>query len=528
MNQLKSLSAILLISMMGVGLATVIPLAFVLYSTMQQAEQDKLIQISNAALKPIANLAVRSVNGANKMKLRNKDALGLYESAGLLYLHIKGMSKASAATAFAAAQPPREIEYTYRLDKSDKRIELILKQTDEQFLDENNFVLLLNQDLSSIENGGKVTAVFSAKAMQGLRLKILQQMAIPIISILLFVMLVATFLGRWISKPIAETSQQISEISHSLNLHMQVSTSTPINEINNIVITFNHFLKKVEEIITRLNKMIIHMQDASQTLTEITANTKQRINQQEVQTDQVATAVEQMTAATHMVTENANHAAESAQQANQEAQTGASTVNETVSAITQLSAQIETATDAIKRVEGDSNNIGSVLDVIRGIAEQTNLLALNAAIEAARAGESGRGFAVVADEVRTLASRTQESTEEIAKMVETLQTGTEQASSAIEIARGQTGKSVEKANTAGQSLQTITHSVDTISEMNSQIAISAKEQSDVAHTVSESITQIAMLTEQTSEDSSTSSEASEKLAQLANELKGLSEQFKVN
>ena len=119
MKKLKSLPVILLLSMMGVGLASVIPFGIILYHTMHDAEQDKLIQISNAALKPIVNLAINSVNGANKMKLRNKDAQNLYTSAGLLYVHIKGMSKATPASAFAGAYPPREIEYEFRLDDKD-------------------------------------------------------------------------------------------------------------------------------------------------------------------------------------------------------------------------------------------------------------------------------------------------------------------------------------------------------------------------------------------------------------------------
>lgn len=146
-----------------------------------------------------------------------------------------------------------------------------------------------------------------------------------------------------------------------------------------------------------------------------------------METDQVATAMNEMTATVHEVAQNAQLAADSASQANAEVGTGQSVVNDSISAISKLVQQVEQAADVIHELENDSIEIGSVLDVIRSIAEQTNLLALNAAIEAARAGEQGRGFAVVADEVRVLAQRTQTSTQEIQTMIEKLQAGAQQA-----------------------------------------------------------------------------------------------------
>ena len=389
------------------------------------------------------------------------------------------------------------------------------------------FVLLLRQGLPGIENGGQITAVFSAESMKGLSGKILQQLIIPILTILIFITLIAVFLGRWISRPIVETSLQISNISSSLDLGLRVNSNSAIIEINAIVQAFNEFVAKVEEIIRHLRKMTEHVQGASMTLTNITSDAKQRNAMQDNETEKVAASMTEMTAVAERVNDNASAASQAAQDADREAKLGLDVVNKTVNSISQLADGVEEVTQAINRVETDSNNIGGVLDVIRGIAEQTNLLALNAAIEAARAGENGRGFAVVADEVRSLAGRTQDSTQEIHAMVEALHTGTAEATVAIKNSRELTNVSVEKANQAGESLQTITRSIDTINEMNGLIAINAQEQSVVTTAAKENINRITDLPRQTSEDAATTSQSSEKLAQLANDLAGLVEQFKL-
>ncbi|NIA02649.1 MAG: methyl-accepting chemotaxis protein, partial [Planctomycetia bacterium] len=253
----------------------------------------------------------------------------------------------------------------------------------------------------------------------------------------------------------------------------------------------------------------------------------ENVDKQQAETGQVATAMNEMTTTVQEVACNATQTAEAANKANTETDSGRQIVTKTIESITELASEVETAAITIQQLESDSENIDSVVDVIRGISEQTNLLALNAAIEAARAGEQGRGFAVVADEVRTLASRTQESTLEIQSMIESLQTGAARAVEVMEQGRNKAQGSVENAARAGESLNVITSTVATISDMNTQIASAAEEQTAVAEEINRNIANISLLGDQTSEGARQTAASSEEMAQLAVQLQGLVGQFKV-
>ncbi|MBE0506089.1 MAG: methyl-accepting chemotaxis protein [Marinospirillum sp.] len=259
----------------------------------------------------------------------------------------------------------------------------------------------------------------------------------------------------------------------------------------------------------------------------IAEQARNSVQQQKLETDMVATAMNEMNATVHEVAQHAENAAISANTADEEAGQGRQVVTESVDSMNQLAAEVEDAARVIQDLVSDANEIGSVVDVIRDIAEQTNLLALNAAIEAARAGEQGRGFAVVADEVRTLASRTQESTTKINTMIAHLQQGAANASKVMARSLDRAHEGVDKAAQASKALDNITQLISSMNEMNIQIASAAEEQSAVAEEMNLNLTRINEAADQTADASEQTATSSHEIARLAHDLKATAGQFKV-
>lgn len=277
--------------------------------------------------------------------------------------------------------------------------------------------------------------------------------------------------------------------------------------------------KKFAEIIGNALGSSVQLDAAARQLSSITEQSKANASRQSIELAQVAAAMQQMSATVDDVAGHAQRAASAAVEADRESKRGLDVLRSSSHTIEELAREVNTTAELIASVKQNSLNIGTVLDVIRGIAEQTNLLALNAAIEAARAGEQGRGFAVVADEVRSLASRTQQSTQEIQNMIERLQQGANQAVAAMEHGRERAEATVEQSHVASQSLAAIAAMVQSIRGMNVQIAEAAEEQSATATSINRSVESINGIAAATSQGAAQIADASDDLATLATGLK---------
>ncbi len=288
---------------------------------------------------------------------------------------------------------------------------------------------------------------------------------------------------------------------------------------------FNQLVGRFDEMIERLSSVSERLSVVSSEMADASHKTRSDIQRQLSETEQAATAMNEMTSTVQEVARNAMQASEAAKEADAEAEQGNQVVKEVIASINGLAKEVQATADVISAVEKETDNIGSVLDVIRGIAEQTNLLALNAAIEAARAGEQGRGFAVVADEVRTLASRTQHSTQEIQDMIERLQTGVKNAVVAMSRGQEKAQDSVEKAEIAGGALAKINTAVATINDMNLQIARASDEQSTVAEEINRNVSAIQDISNLSAQESVKVAETSEELKTLAADVSDIVRKF---
>ncbi len=325
-------------------------------------------------------------------------------------------------------------------------------------------------------------------------------------------------------KEIIDSMQDIAQENGDLTVRL---TTDSKDEIGDLVFWFNSFIEKLQGVIKNVVDTALPLADTANTIQELSVRTIDSFKKQSDSVIQSRQSVEEMSHSVADITTNAADAAEAARNANNEAVTGNQVVEKTVVGIRELAGNVSESADTINQLQEDTNRVNVVLEVIRGIAEQTNLLALNAAIEAARAGEQGRGFAVVADEVRNLASRTQESTEEINQMLGQLQGAASKAVAMMKSSRSSVEASVKSANEAGDSLVVITETVNTIADMNGAIAVATEQQSQISSLMVGHVEDIQACAEEASEASTEIATVASHLTELASDLEAVARQFKV-
>ena len=299
------------------------------------------------------------------------------------------------------------------------------------------------------------------------------------------------------------------------------------DELGALAQGFSETVRRIRGLIDQVGHTVVAVEEQAGQVLAVSSRSNQAVSGQREQIEQVATAMNQMSATAQEVARSAALAAEGAQQVNRESANGRNLVESQQGSIGRLAAEIDQTVLAINQLADDSQAIGQVLEVIRSIAEQTNLLALNAAIEAARAGEQGRGFAVVADEVRTLAKRTQDSTAQIAQMIQRLQDGVGAAVRAMGSSHQMAAGTVDEARQVQQTLGNILGAVGGIVEQNQQIAAAVEQQTAVAQDIDQNIVAINRAAQDTTVGACQTEDASRALSAQVVELKRLIGAFKV-
>lgn len=322
-------------------------------------------------------------------------------------------------------------------------------------------------------------------------------------------------------KTLFDIAEGEGDLTHRLN-------ESGHDEIADLAKGFNLFSSKIEAMVQDMADAALQITHSVKRVSAITEETNNAIQQQQLESDMVATAIKQMAATVQETSHNAASAAETAKKAEQKADSGQNIVFDNRTTIQSLSLEVINASSVIHELEAESEGIGKILDAIKGIATQTNLLALNAAIEAARAGEHGRGFAVVADEVRSLAEQTQVSTEEIQALILSFQEKARLAVSVMDSGSKQAEKSVSHADEVGSALNSITDSINTIAQMNLDISNATGQQLQLTKEVADNIQNITIIAQTTTQGAQQTNDSLHELDAQVSRLQGLVMQFKVS
>ncbi|MCD5980590.1 methyl-accepting chemotaxis protein [Pseudomonas sp. CDFA 611] len=405
-----------------------------------------------------------------------------------------------------------------------------------------NFTEKLNEYTDLLDSEAKVSLQLAANATQvveqvkqaysaedqsmqaQLTTNTLQIIGSSVVALLVGV-IASLLITRLIVRPLRSviaTAQRIAagDLSGSIDVRRK-------DEIGQLMLAMQQMGAGLSGIVSGLQAGIDQLASSAHSLSAVTEQTNREVSHQQEETEQVATAMNQMTATVHDVARNAEQAALAAQSADEKVDSGQTVVRQSLQRIEQLASSSASAIDSIENLSNEIQNIGTVLGVIKSVAEQTNLLALNAAIEAARAGEQGRGFAVVADEVRALARRTQQSTEEIERLVSSLRSGASASVAQIQSSGELVRLAVSDALQTESALGSIAVAVSMIQQMNQQIAAAAEQQTSVAEEINRSVTNIRASADQSALAMRGNAASSTELASLGTELKGMVGHFRL-
>jgi methyl-accepting chemotaxis protein len=343
---------------------------------------------------------------------------------------------------------------------------------------------------------------------------------------LLFGIAAALIITRLIVKPLQQVVAVADKIADGdLTADLVPDRS---DELGQLMQSMQRMTLSLRQLILRLSAGITQLASSTEEMAVISQQTSSGVAQQKLETMQVATAMNEMTATVQDVARSAEEASTAATHSAEQAEFSNRILDRTMSGIKNLAQEVSDTAVSIAELQQEAASIGEIVSVISGITEQTNLLALNAAIEAARAGEAGRGFSVVADEVRQLANRAQQSTTKISEVIKRLQQKTEQAVQAMQANAGMANEVFKSTDDATEAIELIISNIKNIQAMNQQIAAAALQQSTVAEEINRSLTNIQVVTEQSSVAIEETAKTSSALSQLGLEQQQLANQFRLS